>query len=330
MNYRYTKLFIAAAVAAVLGGCSTSSDSGNSKKLVVSSMKCEFVPDGDTAYFYGQGLDAVQQVIFPTSNLNAEVLTAVSDSVLPVVVPKGAGSGKIGFVTLNDTVYTNFVFRDSRNIIVDFDSRLATWGGYDPYGDEGETIESVMSGDSVVKLPAKLLEGCSDSYGLLYGRYSRSWDMMQSLWIQYVGNPGEGGRGIKSVAGPFEGYPISQLAFKFEVYVPEAAPYKSIRAEIFFGPADAPDKHGRDRSPIYFWTPFQETGSFHTDGWQTVTIPLTAFTHGIHSDAEKFPTPVELNKAVNFTFVLFGDAEMANSPEILMGVDNFRIVPIED
>lgn len=327
MRKNITRVLSALAFASLLNGCSANGVKG-SEKPEITKMKCEFVADGDTAYIYGHHLEGVQ-VIFP-GDLASQVLPGSNDSVLSVVVPKGASTGKLTFTVKNDTTFSSFIFRDKRNILIDFDSRLSTWGAFEPYGDEGELITEVLDGDSVVKMPTVLPEGCDNDYALLYGKYNKSWDMKQSLWVQYVANPLEGGRGNKSIAGDFVGYPISQLALKFEVFIPKGCPYKGIRTEIFFGPQDAPDKHGRDRSPLYFWKPFEATGSYATDGWETVTIPLSEFTHGIHTDSEKFPTPIDLKKATNFTFLLFGDAEAAGNPNILMCVDNFRVVPISE
>ena len=318
------KLLPLMAISALLLSCGTSQ---NNMKPELYGMKCEFVPDGDTAVIYGKHLQNAT-VLFP-ENMKAKIGKNSNDTMLTVVVPKGSIPGKLAVIANNDTVYSNFLFRDQRNTIIDFDQRLASWGGFEPLDEEGNPITAIMeTPDSVTKIPSKLPEGCDGKYALLFGKYMHPWSMTQSMYIQYVANQLEGGRGNVSIAGPFSGYPLNQLALKFEVYIPATTPYTKVHTEIFFGPYDAPDKHGRDRSPIYFWEPFAKTGKYATSGWQTITIPLTQFTHGIHSSTEKFPTPIDLKKATNFSFVQFGDTVGTKEPLILMCVDNFRVVPI--
>lgn len=323
-------------VGALLGACSSSSSSNDNTAPKLKRMKCEFVPDGQQAVIYGSNLQGAQ-VIFPDSTHKGIMVQAVAgsnDSVLNVIVPKGSTSGKIRVVVGRDTVASKFQFRDNRNIIMDWDRKFATWGGYDPYeeNDEGERalIHTVYQ-DSLIKLPAPLPEGCNGDYSLLFGKYDKPWTMSQNMYIQYVANPLDGGRGDRSVAGPFDGYDVKELALKFDAYIPKEAPYNKVHTEIFFGPYDAPDKHGRDLVPIYFWEPFATTGTYSTEGWQTITIPLSEFTHGTKSAEQKFPTPIDLKKATNLSFVQFGDtAGGVGNDFVLMCIDNFRVVPLDE
>ncbi len=326
MMHIHSKFLAFLALGAMLSACSNNKQATQS--FQVSGMKCEFVPDGDTAVVFGKNLTGVK--VFFANGVAVKTL-ASTDTSLSFIVPAGiVPNSKIGFALASDTVYSSFLFRDSRNLLIDFDQHLATWGGYEPFDEEKQPITSIVeSADSITKLPVAPPAGCSDEYALLFGKYSQPWSMNQSMWIQYAANPNDGGRGNHSVAGIFEGYPLNQLALKFEVYIPKNAPYKNINTEIFFGPYDAPDKHGRDKSSIYIWNPFKNTGSYCTSGWQTVTIPLTDFVHGVHSADEKV-APINLAKATNFSFVQFGDTTGIGTPLVYMCVDNFRVVPISE
>lgn len=291
----------------------------NEGEPVITKMKSEFVYDGNEAIIYGKNFKGAE-VIFPGTALSAQINKEKSnDSTLVVTVPAGATSGKITVKTAQGEATSNFIFRDDRNIIINFDDKLATWGGYNLLGD-GVRVDII--GDT--PLPAPLPAPCSGHYGFLFGEYNTPWTMKESMFIQYVANLDEGGRGAFSVAGAYENYPLEDLVLKFEVNIPQVAPYKGVRTEIFFGPYDSPDKHGRDVSPICFWEPYKATGSFYTDGWETITIPLTAFTHGITSD-EEVKKIMDLKTSTNFSFVQFGAPQ--NIPLIYMCVDNFRIVP---
>jgi len=336
MNYRNLAWMSAFAFGAFLTACSTASNNNNDIKPSLKGMKCEFVPDGQEAVIYGSHL-AGADVIFPDSTskgIRVSAAAGSNDSVLKVIVPKGSTSGKLKVIVSNDTVSSKFQFRDSRNLIIDWDKKLATWGGCDPYEENEEGDHDLISSvllDSIVKLPSALPEGCSGVYSLVFGKYDKPWTMSHSMFLQYVANPLDGGRGDHSIAGPFDGYDVKDLALKFDVYIPKETPYKKVRTEIFFGPFDAPDKHGRDRVPICFWEPYAVSGSYSTDGWETVTIPLTEFTHTVTSYDAKFPTPIDLKKATNLTFVQFGDTTGgAGDNYIMMCVDNFRVVPISE
>lgn len=336
MNYRNLAWMSALIYGAFMSACSTASNNNTDLKPSLKGMKCEFVPDGQEAVIYGKRL-AGADVIFPDSTskgIRVSAAAGSNDSVIKVIVPKGSTSGKLKVIVANDTVSSKFQFRDSRNLIIDWNKKRATWGGYEPFdeNEEGEKvlITSVLL-DSLVKLPAALPEGCDGDYALLFGKYNKPWSMSQAMFIQYVANPLDGGRGDRSVAGPFDGYEVKDLALKFDVYIPKEAPYQKVHTEIFFGPYDAPDKHGRDRVPICFWEPFAVSGTYSTDGWETITIPLTEFTHDVTSAEAKFPTPIDLKKATNLTFVQFGDTVGGVADHyVMMCIDNFRVVPISE
>jgi hypothetical protein len=333
---RKESLFIASLLfAGLMGSCSSNQDCGSAttgSAPELRRMKCEYVPDGGEAVIYGRNLANVQ-ISFP-GNLVADVVEQ-NDTMVRVIVPEGTTDGRLKAISANGETLSKFFFRDDRNTIVNFDRKLPTWGGYSPMNDDGSLIEGTLEfGDSITPFPngAKLIEPCSNNFGFLYGTYDHPWNMNQSMYLQYVANPQEGGRGNISVAGKvFEKYELEELALKFEVYVPEEIPYKGVRTEIFFGPINAPDKHGRDFSPICFWKPYEGTDNgFYTDGWETVTIPLTAFCHNTSTDDEvaDYNYRDKLKQATNFSFLQFGQPEGA--PQIFMCVDNFRIVPIED
>lgn len=313
----------------LMTGCGGNSGSKSNKGAPeITSMKCEFVPDGKEAVIYGKNFNGAE-VTFP-GELPAVVNKEKSnETMLVVIVPEGASSGKINVKTAQGEAKSEFFFRDNRNTIINFDDRLATWGGYAPFDARGEKIMGIEENETTVtSLPALLPDPCSGNYGFLFGKYASPWSMPNKLYIQYVANEDEGGRGPISIAGTFEDYDLEDLVLKFEVYIPQEAAYKGVRTEILFGPFDSPDKHGRDVSPICFWEPYLKEGSFYTDGWETITIPLTQFTHGITSDEEVSKNPLNLKTATNFSFFQFGAPE--DNPLIYLCLDNFRVVPASE
>ena len=88
-------------------------------------IKCEYVPDGDIVVLYGDYLFE-PTVIFP-DDLEGEVVTKTKTQI-EVVVPKGAVSGNITVRNTIGEAVSDFYFRDNRNVIVDFDTKLhETW-----------------------------------------------------------------------------------------------------------------------------------------------------------------------------------------------------------
>lgn len=226
------------------------------------------------------------------------------------------------------------MFRDNRGMIIDFDSYPSTWGGFEPFDEEGEPIRIVKGEeDNILTLPATPPEEINNHYGLLYGVYKEAWSMNgKETFLQYCANPeyGGGGRGNISIAGDYSNMPIEDLCLKFEVYIPKECTFKCRpRVEIFFGPYESANKHGRELSPIYAWAPCESnTDGFYTkDGWETISVPLTEFNHSYESDEIK-AGPINLKTATNFTFVIIGDPGDSPSENYLC-VDNFRIVPIK-
>lgn len=311
---------------------------------VIKGMKSEFVPAGKEAVIYGENFrDA--KVEFDTQfygeMVEAEIVEDKSnDSVLVVIVPRSAWSGKIKVSALGGETYSPFLFRDKRNLIMDFDLHHQTWGGYsstDPA--TNELAKELVAGE---KLAAPLPEPCSGKYSVLYGEYCNSWSFDNNMWLQYMGNFDEGGRGNVSVAGlHFLGMPIENLVLKFECNIPKEAPYKGVRTEIFSGPYNAPNKHGRERSVICFWEPWTGQGysvagnnegkdlsnGFYTDGWETITIPLTEFKHNSTTDEIVHDLRMDLFTSINFSFLQMGSVDEKNPANVYMCVDNFRIVP---
>lgn len=298
---------------------------GTDKMPELSSMQCEYVADGDTAVIFGKNLKSVE-VMFP-GDLEAEVCKCSNDSVLYAIVPEGAQAGRISVKNSAGEAKSPFHFRDGRNVIVNFDNRIATWGGYEPFDENDMKIQGIVEmADSVTPLPSILPDRCDGNYGFLYGHYDNSWTMTHTMFLQYVANSEEGGRGNESVANVYKNENLNDLVLKFEICIPKASSYKGPRTEIFFGPYDAKNKHGRELSAICFWKPYEGMADgFHTDGkWQTISIPLSEFFHGIDNDTIDSKYPLDLQKATNFSFVQFGKAD---SSLVFMCVDNFRIVP---
>ena len=166
------------------------------------SMKCEFVNAGDEAIIYGSGFSADDEIFFKNNKKGEIVASKTNDSVLTVIVPEDVEPGMLCYVPKHgNKVYSDFMFRDNRGTIIDFAKYPSTWGGFEPFDEEGEPIKVVANGDSILTLPVTPPEAISGHYGLLYGIYKEAWTMKKETFLQYCAKKEYGGRGNVSIAG---------------------------------------------------------------------------------------------------------------------------------
>lgn len=263
---------------------------------VLDRIKCEYVPDGDIVELTGDFFFEPIKVVFP-GDLQAEVVS-LEKTTLQVRVPAGAGSGPMTVKTNFGTVKSKFYFRDNRNIILDYDGKnheswTAPIGSSDP-------------------------AGCSGSYAYFKTASDGAWQWANELTMQYWAPRGRGNVPVATGS-------VNDLVFKFEVNVPEE--WKDVRMEIFFGPYA--EDHGRDAAStaIARWKPWKN-GPYKTDGWETISIPLTEFKYykDDPDDSEVGTRSIDnLSSLTNVVMMLFGPANGPNPVHICF--DNVRIVP---
>lgn len=268
---------------------------------VLHGIKSEYVEDGDIAVLYGDFFFEPTTVAF-SGGLEAEIVS-LDKTELQVRVPEGAEMGEISVETNFGTAVSGFLFRDNRNVIVNFDGlRHRTWNS---------PIADVAAGEA--ELPP-----CSGNYTYFKMNGVGAWQWANELNMMYIAEDPETGRGnIPIFPG---GATVKEWGVRFEANVP--ADWREIPVEIFFAPYGA--DHGRDIPvPLARWKPWEDSGVYKTDGWQTITIPLTAF------DQDKNGSPAELgnlSQYTNITIMLFGAAE--NSNDIYIALDNVRVVKL--
>jgi len=262
----------------------------------LSGIKCEYVPDGGTVVLYGDFFFN-PQVFFP-GDLEAEVVSYTKTQV-EAIVPEGSTTGQITVETLFGKSKSKFFFRDDRNILLDYDNLLhETW------------TAPMSSGPD----PAP----CSGNYAYFQNDAVGSWMWTNPLTMQYWAPRGRGN--IPVATGL-----VQDLVFRFEVNVPNE--WTDVRMEIFFGPYA--EDHGRDApgTAVARWKPWKN-GPYKTDGWETVSIPLTEFQFGKDDPDENetgTTTITDLPTRTNITMMIFGPAQ---SPvPVFVAFDNVRIVP---
>jgi hypothetical protein len=277
----------------------------------LSSMLCEHVEDGGTAVINGNFFiddpNVPIQVFFP-GNMEGEVLS-VELTKITVKVPQGVGVGPVQVKSIYGSSRSSFYFRDDRNYILDFD-QLTSAGSWR----SGKILnnEHSLYGNYLV-----LRGELGDNAG---GEDYTDGGFVCELWSDANGRP---------QGNFFDGNP-ADYQIKFEAKVTE---WSGAYLNICFGPwasSVAPYQNQLYWGNINaraLWRPWETngTGSFQTDDWITVTIPMTDVKYNNEFGAMEFNPDL----AGSMSLWMKGPAaETGGTCKMEIYIDNIRIVPL--
>jgi len=275
----------------------------------VNSMSCEYAPEGTEATLYGDYFIDDPNIplrIEFAGNLPVTQIISIEKTQVTFVVPKGAMKGYINVTTLYGTGRSRFQYRDDRGMILDWDNLNAN-GGWRP----GRLSD---------------VDGISGKYVEFNGvaDIGTAWnsedDLSFNLWGKANGRP-EGDF--------FDATNLSNLQMKFEVNV--LTPWTAAGMQMVFTPWATTGTNGYYSDgtvPRGIWIPWAAAPdrSFQTNGWITVTIPMTSF------NTDRMGKVIGLAKAGNFGglsfFVYAGGIDGVKGP-VHMRIDNIRVVPVD-
>ncbi|MBZ4675988.1 MAG: hypothetical protein JG782_607 [Anaerophaga sp.] len=281
---------------------------------LLASMKCEYVPAGGVAiirgnYFLGSE-EKPLQVFFP-GNIEAEVESYTLKEIR-VIVPEGVGSGPVTVKSMYGSTRSSFYFRDDRNVFLDFDTMFGA--GWRSGNTQGSNPEGV-SGDYLA------LSGTLTDWGWVED------NLAMNLWGTWINNPLQ-----KNPLFELGDNSLSDMALKFEVNV--VNPWAVGYLQCIFTPYDVPGAGGGNS---YYsdpglgralWRPwFEQQDNFQTDGWITVSIPMTEFrfSHDASVNDLSLTYPDDFG---GFTFFVWGPALEADlEQDLFFAIDNVRVVP---
>jgi hypothetical protein len=273
----------------------------------VSSLLCEYVADGGTAVvkgnFFIDDPSAPLKVFFP-GNLEG-VIQSININEIEVQVPQGAGVGPIQVKSIYGSTRSTFWFRDDRNIVLDFD--LLTAAGGWRAGKIGNANPSGVSGNYV------------RFQGTMAGAAGATWgedDFSFNMWPSSNGRPD----------APFYNGEVADAVIKFECFVVE--PWSASALQMIFTPYSTSGTNGYigDAAvPRGLWIPWKESGTYKTEGWITVTLPLRDFKYTGAGGTCANALTKEMLRGLTF-FVWSGGVEGTDcTPHIC--IDNIRVVP---
>lgn len=269
------------------------------------AMLCEYVPTGGTAVIKGNFFiddpGSPLKVVFP-GNIEGTV-TASTIHEIKVTVPPGSGVGPLQVKTIYGSTSSTFFFRDDRNIILDFDTKTAA-GGW-------------RSGD-IKNSPDPLSGNYVRFTGTMDGKSGATWNedaFSFDYWPSSNGRPDV----------PIYTGNLADAVIKFECNVVE--PWQAGALQMIFTTyslANTNSYIGDASIPRGIWIPWKATGSYKTDGWITVTIPLSEFKYA--GDGSVCSNSFTTDMISGLTFFLWNGGVDGVTGPITMYIDNIRVV----
>ncbi len=304
---------------------------------VVTAMKNEWVKVGEDAVITGQYfIDDPNQPLTVTftgiSNsisvkVPAENFKSITRSQLVFTVPEGAEEGQIEVASVYGKGMSKFYFRDSRNLITNFDGATDVV----PQGWNIAATYSDVNGvdGQYVQLGPKETEG--------------GWveELKLPFWCgNWNGDP------MSITSGP--GIPLrnfldfsdwQNMSFKMELYIPKSNPWSAGAMQILFvNYKQCANDSWQNNTYIHtkadggldlpraLYRPWETTGSFDTgDEWITVTIPLTDFVY--NDDGTKVSSTMSIESFDSFIIWPINGGVAGTTCTPIFRYDNIRVVP---
>ena len=295
----------------------------------VSAMSCEYAAAGEdvtiTGDYFIQDPYKPLQVKFNDGELAVTKIKSINKNSITFTVPSGAQPGRVYVETVYGKSKSQFVYKDTRNILFDFDGShggLASGHGWRP----GRIRTGGIDGSYLYLGGATML-----------GKVGATWDE-DDFGMNYWPEPSAGYpelSSISSFANMLDTCEINDMALKFECRVPETSPWSASALQLIFtGNQDVTSLTANNQ---YYnstdiarglWLPWQSTGSFNTGNeWITVTIPLSAFnkTH----EGQSAGKTITKNSMTGLTLFLWNGGVEGTDCTPELDIDNVRVVPIK-
>ncbi|MBQ0093353.1 MAG: hypothetical protein KBS36_01760 [Bacteroidales bacterium] len=312
----------------------------------VQRMSFEYAEDGQEVTIYGnyfyQKPDSPLKIEFPNADAGAIADADITLTSVKVKVPAGSQMGKVKVTTASGTGASEFVFRDDRGLLFDFDG---TNGLYTiNHGWHACPIVEGGIGGSMCMM--------MDASGETFTADGGDWHDGTCHFEYWAGNWQDpetygtwDGRRLNDLVD-FSNY--GSMVLKFEVKIPESNPWTGCPMQIIFsdvtlvsnGNAGVKDIYGNTLGgcnntyfnnagislPRYFWRPWAD-GLTHTNGeWMTVSVPIANFTS--YWDGSAATGKLSKESFANLEFFFAGGTSSEGSPcSPIVYVDNIRAVP---
>ncbi|MCR5456292.1 MAG: hypothetical protein K6F33_15025 [Bacteroidales bacterium] len=311
---------------------------------------------GETVKVSGVNLEETSEIVLPGDIKITEGITNAPEEEtgewFTFTMPEGVTEG--GSITMtgaNGQAISGAYFNDTKGMLLDFDDNgvhsFWSWSKTGSMIDDKDLVDDPLGlyGKVCQIIPQRLL----DMEGQIPGGKSRATE----VWTG-----GSGDTKYEDVSWIAANYadgmdtPLADVAFQFEINVPEEWNLTG-QIEIVLGNNYNFTGYGTDEvksasALVYAYVPWLNsdgtTTAFKTDGWQTITIPLTEFTkYKLEVEDSKTPLFSEfVEDHAAFKYPNFGmgfvNGDVKVSEDVVykadvckqkIYVDNFRIVHIK-
>lgn len=310
----------------------------------VRSISCEFAHTGTEATIYGDYFLDDPNIPLTVSmagnvDIPRENITSITKTAIKFIVPENATPGYMNVNTLYGNGRSAFQFRDTRNILFDWDG---SHGGLQSgHGWRGGMIHTPGQDEGIEAIDGNYLYfGGAEIQNKIGGTWAED-----QFCLNYWPEPAAGFPDLNSrpeFAEMIEQYGIENLQLKFECFIPESNPWGSAALQVMFTPNSLVDYatgnnsyYGEKSLPRGLWMPWM-SGEYTTGGqWQTVTLQLNTFT--FTNEGQPATRTLSKNDLQGLTLFVWhggvqgvsgsgGEDETCNP---VFAIDNIRVVPIE-
>lgn len=263
---------------------------------VINEVSCMYGKPGDKITLTGDyfiGSEEEVYVTFPGGIVaKPESFTKTQ---MTVVIPEGATEeGNLTVTSMYGSTRTSFKFLETDGMLFTIDDGYTQPWGKGATGDE---------------------DGISGQYVWFKAESNGAWNWSDALMYGYW----------PSVNKPVAAGDPTKLALRFEVNSKNWSDVPMLIWFDFYGQNISPD----DSRAQAHWKPWLKNGekvNYETNGWTTVTIPLTEFKYNKEESVNNLNVG-DISQYTNLNMMLFGAADGSSPVDIRM--DNFRIVSID-
>ena len=282
----------------------------------ITSMTNEYATPGTEVTISGNYFidDPNEPLTITMGNVPVAEITNISQNAVSFVIPQGVTTSYINVTSIYGTGKSTFRYMES-DVLFDFDNdgddALYNYNGW-----HTSTIGTLAEVTPIDK-----------NYLIFQGNLdNNTWDDSHFAF-EYWPN-GDNASPYLNTLTDFDD--LSNLQFKFEVNVPDAWSACAMQIMLTTNAEVSGDNMNNsfftnETFPRALWIPWQSSGNYTTDGWTTVTIPLSEFRFGSSGTAINALSATDIT---GLTIFVYGGGVTGTACTPTICIDNIRVVPI--
>ena len=282
----------------------------------ITSMTNEYATPGTEVTISGNYFidDPNEPLSITMGNIPVTEITSISQSAVSFVIPQGVTTSYINATSIYGTGTSTFRYMES-DVLFDFDND----GDDALYNYNGWHTPTIGTLPEVVPL--------DNNYLIFQGNLDNgTWDDSHFAF-EYWPN-GDSASPYLNTLTDFSD--LSRLQLKFEVNVPDAWSACAMQVMLTTNAEVSGDNMNNsfftnETFPRALWIPWQSSGSYTTNGWTTVTIPLSEFRFGSSGTAISALSATDIT---GLTIFVYGGGATGTACTPTICIDNIRVVPI--